>query len=141
MHYFAFTLKSEETINFLVILNDRLKSFDCYHDSIKNRPLLISHEEAQGKTTKMSASEMQTFIFIFSTLVGDLVPHDEEVWEFYLCIRRVIDIILARRVPKSWGKVIKIYIEEMYKMYAKVFPAETVTIRLHNFLHYHTVLG
>ena len=141
VHYFAFTLKSKETINFLVILNDRLKSFDCYHNSIKNRPPLISHEEAQEKSTKMSASEMQTFILIFSMLVGDLVPHDDEVWEFYLCIRRVMDIILAKKVPKSWGKVLKSYIEEMYKMYLKVFPAETVTIKLHNFLHYHTVLG
>lgn len=41
----------------------------------------------------MSAREMMTFVHFFSLMVGDLVPEGDEVWNFFLTLLKMIDIL------------------------------------------------
>lgn len=89
----------------LNVLNDRLRSFNYKDNGIKNVPPLILQSEIKEKKLKMTASEMQNFILIFGMLVGDLVPHNE-VWQFYLFLRQIVDLVLSRRLQNGCGNIL-----------------------------------
>lgn len=126
---------------FLRVLNDNLQGFDCCANDISNRPPLVSAEEALAKHLKMSASEMQNFILLFPMLVGHVVPKDNEVWMFYLKIRKVMAIAMAPRTRPDHVALLKVNVSEMYECYLAVFPNENVPPKLHMWVHYSRVLA
>jgi len=77
----------------LRVLNSRLRSFHYADSGISNAIPGITDNELADSKLNMSASEMENFIFIFSMLVGDLVPHEDEVWQLYLVLRKIIDLV------------------------------------------------
>jgi len=98
VHHFVYCARVKVSLE---ILNDRLKTFDYYVNGISNRPPLLSEMEVSGKKLKMSASEMQNFVSIFSYLIGDLVDHNDDVWYFYTVQRKINDLVNAPRIQSS----------------------------------------
>ena len=90
----------------LNVLNDRLRCFNYTDNAITNAPPLILQSEIQDKSLKMSSSEMNNFILIFGMLVGDLVSYEDDMWQFYLLLRPIIDIVLSRRIQKGCGALL-----------------------------------
>lgn len=41
----------------------------------------------------MTAREMQTFVNIFSILVGEFVPQNNPVWRFFINFIEIIDLL------------------------------------------------
>ena len=85
-HYYCIKTKSKDKKLSLNILNGRLKSFDYNRNDISNRPPLIFEAELKDKHLSLSGTEMPNFLLIFSSLIGDIVQHDE-VWNLYLQMR------------------------------------------------------
>jgi len=50
---------------------------------------------------KISAKEIMTFVHFFSLMVGDLVPEGDEVWNFFLTLLKMIDILLPYTFTES----------------------------------------
>lgn len=49
----------------------------------------------------MTASEMMTFVYYLPLLIGDLVPEDDEVWQFLCNLISIIDILLLKSINAS----------------------------------------
>jgi hypothetical protein len=43
----------------------------------------------------MSAREVMTFIHFFPIMVGDLIPENDEVWNFILILIKIIDTLMS----------------------------------------------
>ncbi|XP_011699565.1 PREDICTED: uncharacterized protein LOC105456901, partial [Wasmannia auropunctata] len=123
----------------LNILNDRLKTFDYYHNNISNKPPLISYDEIKSKKLSMSGSESSNFIFMFAMLVGDLIPENDKVWPLYLKMREIMDLILAPKLQKETCNLFRVLVSEFHMMFAELFPSERFTPKSHNFAHYGTI--
>lgn len=93
VRYFVKDLLPKEDHLQLHVLNARLNVFDYSNNGLSNKVPIINQHELEGVKLKMSGSEMINFVYIFSMLVGDLVPHEDPVWDFYLSIRQIVDII------------------------------------------------
>lgn len=79
----------------LAILNERKQHFEYGPIEIGNICGEISMTHIQNRHLRMSARDMMTFITFFPAMVGDLVPSDDEVWEFLLNLLEIIDIVLC----------------------------------------------
>ena len=96
LHHFIFEKHYFTTDN----LNFRIMLFN-YGSSVYNKPNQLKEKWVRGKSIKMTASEMRTFVRTFALLVGDLVDDADPVWEFNLILRDIIDILLCTHVQKE----------------------------------------
>lgn len=114
LYYFICTQK----VFTLETLNNRLKFFN-FND--KNKPPSISKSQILQKYIIMSASEMCSFAKNFSLLIGDLIPENDTVWELYLTLIQIIDIITCRVVHPGYVNLLSTLISEHHTLYIELF--------------------
>ncbi|KAL5245948.1 hypothetical protein ACI65C_013356 [Semiaphis heraclei] len=83
----------------LEVLNDRISCFDFGPES--NKPCTLSMEHINVGKVRQSASEMLILIRYFALLIGDFVPLGEPIWDLYLTMRKVIDIMLSTSLEEN----------------------------------------
>lgn len=88
---------------------------------------------------KMKAREMMSFMRLFPLMVGDFVPHDDEVWLFLLNFLDIIDILLSSDIPRDLAKRLKIIIKVHHAQYINLFN-DTLKPKHHLMLHYYNVI-
>lgn len=140
VRYFVKDLLPKEDRLQLHLLNERLNLFDYSHNGLSNKVPVISEHELQGVKLKMSGSEIMNFVYIFTMLVGDLVPHEDPAWELYLSMRQIVDIIMCFEIDKPSIRLLKTLIAENLSLFKQVFPNENIKPKMHNFIHYPTVI-
>lgn len=59
----------------------------------------------------MSGSEMMNFVYTFSMLMDDLMPHEVPLQELYLSMRQIVDIIMYFEIDKSSISLLKILVK------------------------------
>lgn len=82
---------------------------------------------------------MMNFVYIFSMLVSDLVPHEGPVWQLYLSMRQIVDIVMCFVTDKPSISFLKTLVAENFSIF-KVFPNEQIKPKAHNLVHYSNVL-
>jgi len=66
----------------LSILNSRIKYFS-YSNFEKNKPPSVTKNHLINGCIIFSASEMVCLVRHFNLIIGDLVPRNDKVWQFY----------------------------------------------------------
>ncbi|XP_034236587.1 uncharacterized protein LOC117642457 [Thrips palmi] len=106
-----------------------------------NRP--PSHKLTQDRimndTLNFSSAEMLCFIRFFGMMVGDLVPQGDPVWEFYLILREIVDIIFAPSFSPGTPEYLKLCVEIHHQMYLNLFHVH-LKPKHHYMLHYHIIM-
>jgi len=72
----------------LFVLNHRLQSFTYGYSDAANKPPVIQSLNVDMLPFEASQTRVR------SLAVGSLVPETDNVWQFYLLLRDIIDIIL-----------------------------------------------
>lgn len=124
----------------LNILNDRLSTFNFYFNAMTNKPPPFTLDELKNKKLRLSGSETMNFTLIFSFLVGDLVDTTDEYWAFYLTMRQIIDIVLARNIQSDSAVILDDVVSQHLELYLKLFKNDPLKRKHHNLTHYGTIL-
>ena len=140
LRYFVKDFQPKEERLKLSILNSRLNSFNYYHNGLSNKIPNISEAELDHCKLKMSGIEMMNFVYLFSMLVGDLIQQKDPVWKMYIHLRQIVDIIMCHTVFEGGINLLRVLIAENLAMYKEVFPNERVKPKMHDFIHYPTVM-
>ena len=82
----------------------------------------------------MSSSQAFCFARHFGVLVGDLVPSSDLSWHLYLCLVRLIDVALAKTVPKTVAVTFPVLVQELLYLYKKL--GNNLKPKFHFLLHY-----
>ncbi|CAH1114429.1 unnamed protein product [Psylliodes chrysocephalus] len=120
-------------------LNIRKNTCNYGPIEIGNMSPPITMEHLTKRRLKMSARQMMTFVHFFSFIIGDLIPKDDEVWNFFLCLLKIIDILLSKEISKSEISLLAVLIEEHNQNYIRLFN-DTLKPKFHFLLHYPTVI-
>lgn len=120
-------------------LNERIKYFKFAESDTGNPIPLINFQHLKKRYIIMSASEMLALTTYFCILVGDLIPLHEPVWNFYILLYKMLDILLSKTVSNSSIFYLKSIIEEHHKMYCNLFK-ETLKPKFHFLLHYPRIM-
>lgn len=68
------------------------------------------------------------------------MPHEDPTWELYLSMRQIVDIVMCFEIDKPSIQLLKTLIAENLSLFKQVFPNERIKPKMHNFIHYPTVL-
>ena len=110
-----------------------------YGSSVSTEPNQMKEKWVRGKSIKMTASKMRTFVRTFALLVGDLVDDADPIWDFYLIFRDIIDILLCRHVQEEVLILLQRKISEHHRLYVELF-SDTLKPKHHTMLYYHYVM-
>lgn len=88
---------------------------------------------------KQSASEMLILIRYFALLIEDFVPLGEPIWDLYLTIRKVIDIMLSTSLEENNCTLLETLIGEMNNMYLK-YSMNNLQPKFHFLTHYPSII-
>lgn len=118
-------------------LNNRIKSFNFGND-ISNTPPFINIRCLKSHL-KMSANEMLTFVRYLGVLIGDYIPVGLEIWEIWITLIGIIDVVTAPSLQFSESKRLKVKIEDYLQLVIKYF--QHLKPKHHHMLHYSMVLN
>jgi len=96
LYYYIYDIKNIS----LNTLNKRLKGFDYASNNITNRSPSLREDEVRKKKLSFSASEMSNFLLLFPFIVEEDVSYDE-VWEYYLTLRKIHDLVNAKYLQEE----------------------------------------
>ncbi|KAB0793118.1 hypothetical protein PPYR_12738 [Photinus pyralis] len=119
-------------------LNWRINTFR-YNFDLKNKPPAISRNFEKKSKISMSASEMMCFIKYFGVMMGDLVPVDDPVWELYLCLREILDVVLSNAVTTEIANMFETLVSEHNELFITLFN-EKLKPKFHFILHYASIM-
>uniref|UniRef100_A0A0C9Q8E6 ZNF333_0 protein n=1 Tax=Fopius arisanus TaxID=64838 RepID=A0A0C9Q8E6_9HYME len=121
----------------LTQLNNLIGGF-CYAP-IKNKPTEIFASHLKNKCINMSASEMLTLIVNLPVIIGHFVPHDDEVWQLLLSLRKITIIVIDYQFSKSVPDILEAIITEYLTLLSTLFPY-SLKPKHHLLLHYPRVM-
>lgn len=103
----------------------------------EKRNLFKKITRAQIKSTnfKMTAREMMMFVHYLPLIFGELIPLDNEVWNFVLSLVELADLILLPSFDKEMIKVLEEQIIYHHSLYMQVFN-QYLKPKHHLLLHY-----
>lgn len=120
-------------------LNERIKYFKFSDVDTGNPIPSICSQHLKKKYIIMSASEMLGLTIYFGILVGDLIPSSEPVWDFYILLCNMLNIIFAKTVSNSSISYLETVITEHNETYCKLFN-DTLKPKFHFLVHYPRIM-
>lgn len=124
----------------LITLNERKKCFNYGEIESGNISGEIRPIDLNKFRLKMSASEMKCFVYFFPLIIGDLIPPNDEVWEFLKCFLKIIEMLLSNTFGTDSLQLLKLLIKEHNSKYIVLFK-DTLKPKHHNLTHYPTVIS
>lgn len=122
----------------LEVLNHRLINFD-YGPDKSNKPCILNMDHIRKNTIRLSASEIMSLVRYFGLLIGDFVPQNEPVWDIYISIRKILDILTSISLQKECSKLLQTLVAEHNELYL-MFSKNNLKPKYHYLLHYHTMI-
>jgi hypothetical protein len=117
-------------------LNGLIDNFSYGKHDITNKPVLLSEHALRSDTLPLDASQTWCITRILSLAVGSCIPRGDKVWEFYLHLRSILDVLFAPSVCKSEMTWLRVMIAEYLEMHCNLFPNETLKNKHHHLIHY-----
>lgn len=123
----------------LQTLNTRKHMFNYGDIEIGNISPEITEANINKRHLKMTAREMMCFLRLFTLMVGDLVPEDDEVWLLYLNLLDIMDIIESFEISLELAERLRLLITNHHKDYIRLFN-DSLKPKHHLMLHYYDVI-
>lgn len=120
-------------------LNFRKQSFNYGSIEIGNLSRPITSDHIKRCKLKMTASEMKAFIHLLPLMIGDLIPENDNVWEFLLLLLQIINLLLRNEYSIEDITLLRHLIYEHNKKYVELF-SDTLKPKHHILVHYPTVI-
>lgn len=117
----------------LDVLNERILNYD----SICNQTFTfrITSEAIKSELIILTASEMQVLVQNLPFLIGDLIPENNDVWDLFLTLRKIICIVMLHSVKEETIYTLKNLITRYLERYLHIFNV-TLKSKHHNLTHY-----
>lgn len=122
----------------LTTLNSRIKYFS-FNNFQQNKPPLVTKEHLANGCIIFSASEMLCLLRNFNIIIGDLIPNENQVWQFYLLLKEINDIVTFTEISNNTLQYLKYLISEHHDMYLVLFNS-TLKPKHHFLLHYPNII-
>lgn len=78
---------------------------------------------------------MSNFTFILPMLIGDLIDLEDDVWKYYLILRQIVEILLAKDIQEECCNLLVVLVADRHKMFIKLFQ-RNIKPKQHNMTHY-----
>lgn len=88
------------------------------------------------KEKSVNAVQNWVFLRLFPLLIGDLVDSDDEVWQTYLCLKEIVQMVCSPKLSHSDIGYLRVLIEDYIEYRQRLFADVKVRPKHHYLLHY-----
>ena len=138
LKHFIFTSK-----NFtLSMANDRISKFNYGSADTSSKPPPLPENLMKRRTLKMSASETACLLKYFGLLfvnLGNPIPADDPVWQLYVALRKVVDIVMSPFIDLKVCDLLTTYIAEHHRLYI-ILTKKVLPFKFHSMTHYPSLM-
>lgn len=121
----------------LQLLNHRVQTFSYgYHDARSKPPTIFLPAEM----LPFDASQTWCLMRIMALAVGDLVPEDDTIWQFYLTLRQLMDIVLSPSISEMQVEALSVLVSEYLECHLTLFPHNTIKNKHHHLTHFPSLI-
>ena len=135
MRHIIQCIVNEKKFISLTLLNTRVQAFDYARSESHNKPPVIAGNSAAIEPLGMKAIEMLCLVNNFSLIVGDRIPHGDEVWGFYLLLRQILDLVFCKRISRDELCLLRTLVAEHHYLYINLFK-DNLKPKHHFMVHY-----
>lgn len=82
---------------------------------------------------------MLVLVRYFGLFVGDFIPENDHVWNLYLHLRQILDIVMSTSIQKETCILLETLITEHHQLYLQ-YSGKLLTTKYHFLLHYPDLL-
>jgi hypothetical protein len=100
-----------------------------------NKPTVLDSSCLTNGSFKQNASQMWTFARFLPLVIGHRIPEDNELWENYLCLLSIMDILFAPIVDKEDCCYLESLICDYLHRLKVHFSDVRITPKLHYMIH------
>lgn len=123
----------------LSTLNNR-KQYFCYGTcEMGNMSGPLTIERLKNNNISMSASEMQTFVHVLPLIIGDLIPQNCEVCEFFSHLLKILYIVTLSVLTPTDIENLRKFVKLHNEMYMSLFH-DNLKPKFHFLTHYGTAI-
>lgn len=105
----------------LQTINYRIQMFDVKETERRNTFKMITREHIKSANFKMTAREMMLFVHYFPLMFGDLIPKNDNVWNFVLSLVELTTLILLPKFNDELLNTLEKQIEYHHFHYRHIF--------------------
>jgi len=87
----------------------------------------------------MTTAEMSAMICYLTFIIRDLVPYDDEVWDFYLILCEISNIVTDKIISDAQVNFLKCLIISHHEMYIQLFN-DYLKLKFHFMIHYPEII-
>ncbi|XP_072142066.1 uncharacterized protein [Dermacentor andersoni] len=125
----------------LQFLNSCISRWKYDPSDVRNKPEAISNTFLQAKAPfKGSATQCFCLFCHLALFVGECVPSEDEVWQLYLLLRDITDIIMCRKLPVSYIAYLQRKIQLFLLDFSRLFPSVSFPCKMHYLIHYPSIM-
>lgn len=110
------------------VLNFRINAFH-YGLDLTNKPPILSANFEKKRKLSMAASKMKCFIKYFAFIIRDLIPEGDSLYELYLCLREILDIVLANVISVETSQLLDVLVSEHNELFINLFNEFLTSLR------------
>lgn len=121
------------------MIDYRKQNFQYGESEIGNLSKPITKKQLLNSNFKMSAREMMTFLHFLPLMIGDLVPEDEEIWDFLILLIEIFDLCLLSTFIPEKILLLKEKISCHNAKYVALFN-DTLKPKHHFLIHYKNII-
>ena len=119
-------------------LNNSVQALNYgYHDSTSKPPVITSFD---NEILSFDASQMWTFIRYLPFAIGQCVPLDNRAWNFYVLLRKIMNLVMAPSISQEEIKLLMVLIAEYIELRCELFPDSSIKSKHHNMTHYPSLI-
>jgi len=123
----------------LQVLNERILCFYFGPDK-GSKPSVLNMNHIKKSTVKLSASEMISLVRYFGLIIGDFIPQNDPVWELYILMRKIFDLLISTSFQKGCSsELLQTLVAEHNELYLK-YSKSHLKPKFHYLLHYHSMM-
>jgi len=120
-------------------LNNRKTTFYYGPIEVGNISPAITLLHLQNNQLKMSAREIMTFIHFFPLMIGDLIPENDEVWNFVIILLKIVELLLSYKFTESSIIYLEQLIKDHNSLYSQLFN-DRLKPKHHFLIHYPNII-
>ena len=84
----------------------------------------------------MTASQSLLLVRILPLLIGDKVPENDENWQCFLLLRKIIDILACPVASADLCGSLKVLILEHHREFVSLYSEDAMIPKFHYLVHY-----
>lgn len=137
VHIFQYYI--DKQVFSLETLNCRIQAFPFSSVNKTNKPPIIKSNKLKNKDLSLSAAEMHNLVSYLNLIIGDLIPLQCEVWNFFLILQCILCICSCKSITPPTCNYLDVLVAEHHELYIQLFK-QTLKPKFHFMLHYGRII-